>query len=416
MKTKAVRLYGADDLRFEEFELPPIKEDEILAKVVSDSLCMSSYKETIQGAAHKRVPQDVAENPIIIGHEFCGELLEVGAKWQHQYKAGEKFAIQPAINYDAPYNALGYSYPFCGGNATHVIIPAEAIEKGCVLKYDSDVFYYGSLAEPVSCLVGAFHAMYHTKPGVYVHDMGIRKGGNMAMLASVGPMGLGAIDIAIHCDRRPKLLVVTDIDEKRLKRAEGIYTKEEALKHGVELHYVNTSEPTTEELIVRLSGGAGYDDVFVFAPVTRVIEQAGRLLGRDGCLNFFAGPPKPDFMAGINFYDVHYSETHIMGTTGGSTNDMIESINLILEGRINPSAMITHIGGLNSVVDTTLNLSNIGGGKKLIYTDVNLELTAIDDFEEKGKDDPLFAELAKITKRHNGLWSAQAEKILLSNK
>ncbi|HRT78406.1 MAG TPA: L-sorbose 1-phosphate reductase, partial [Paludibacteraceae bacterium] len=71
MKTKAVRLYGKKDLRLEEFDLPKIKDDEILAKVVSDSLCMSSYKAAIQGADHKRVPDNVAENPVIIGHEFA---------------------------------------------------------------------------------------------------------------------------------------------------------------------------------------------------------------------------------------------------------------------------------------------------------------------------------------------------------
>ena len=68
MKTKSVRLYGKSDLRLEEFELPEITDDELLAKVVSDSLCMSSYKAALQGGDHKRVPNDVAENPIIIGH------------------------------------------------------------------------------------------------------------------------------------------------------------------------------------------------------------------------------------------------------------------------------------------------------------------------------------------------------------
>ena len=47
MKTKAVRLYGKNDLRLEEFELPAIKEDEILAHVISDSICMSSYKASV---------------------------------------------------------------------------------------------------------------------------------------------------------------------------------------------------------------------------------------------------------------------------------------------------------------------------------------------------------------------------------
>ena len=43
MKAKAVRLHGANDLRLEEFELPEIKDDEILVKVVSDSVCMSTW-------------------------------------------------------------------------------------------------------------------------------------------------------------------------------------------------------------------------------------------------------------------------------------------------------------------------------------------------------------------------------------
>ena len=85
MKTTAVRLYGTNDLRLETFELPPIKEDEILVRIISDSICMSSYKATIQGPNHKRVPKDIDKNPIIIGHEFCGEILEVGAKWADQF-------------------------------------------------------------------------------------------------------------------------------------------------------------------------------------------------------------------------------------------------------------------------------------------------------------------------------------------
>ena len=71
--------------------------------------------------------------------------------------------------------------------------------------------------------------------------------------------------------------------------------------------------------------------------------------------------------------------------------------------------------GLNSVVDTTLNLPNIPGMKKLIYTHIDLELTALEEFEEKGRADPLFAALAEITSRHNGLWSTEAEQYLLEH-
>ena len=75
MKTKAVRIYGKDDLRLEEFELPQMKDDEILAKVISDDICMSSYKAAHAGTEHKRVPNDVAVNPTIIGHEFAGVIV-----------------------------------------------------------------------------------------------------------------------------------------------------------------------------------------------------------------------------------------------------------------------------------------------------------------------------------------------------
>lgn len=78
MKTKAVRMYGKNDLRLEEFELPSLKTDEILAKIVTDSICMSTYKAALQGSDHKRVPSDIDSHPIIVGHEFCGEIVEVG--------------------------------------------------------------------------------------------------------------------------------------------------------------------------------------------------------------------------------------------------------------------------------------------------------------------------------------------------
>ena len=77
--------------------------------------------------------------------------------------------------------------------------------------------------------------------------------------------------------------------------------------------------------------------------------------------------------------------------------------------------MVTHIGGLNSVIDTTLNLPNIPGGKKLIYTHKNLPLTAISDFEELGKTNPFYAELAKLVAKTKGLWNVEAEDYLLEN-
>ncbi|MBE6723648.1 MAG: L-sorbose 1-phosphate reductase [Ruminococcaceae bacterium] len=420
MKTKAVRLYGVNDLRLEEFELPELREDEILAKVISDSIYMSTHKAALQGAEHKRVPDNVAQNPVIVGHEFCGVIEKVGSKWADQYKEGERFIVQTNLNLEEnPLAAPGYSFPYIGGDATHIVIPNAVMEKNCLLPYAGDAFFYGSLSEPMSCIIGGFHANYHTVRGKYEHSMGIVEGGNCAILAGAGPMGLGAIDYALHGDRRPGLLVVTDIDDMRLKRAAGFYTPEDAAEHGVRLVYLNTNTSVhpenTNEAIRALTGGRGFDDVFVFAPVKPVVEQGDALLGQDGCLNFFAGPTKTDFSAMFNFYNVHYASTHIVGTSGGNTENMFEYVSLMNQGRLNPAAMITHVGGLNCIAEAVVNLDKIPGGKKLAYTQIDMPLTAIDDMAELGETDPLMASLADLIARNNGLWCAEAEKFLLEN-
>ncbi|WP_371380816.1 zinc-binding dehydrogenase [Sporomusa aerivorans] len=416
MKTRAVRLYGKRDLRLETFDLPAIKEDEILVEVISDSICMSSYKAAVLGPDHKRVPRDVAEQPVIIGHEMAGNIVAVGAKWRHLFRPGEKFAMQPALNYKGSMDSPGYSYRYCGGAATFAIMPQEVMELGCLLKYEGEAYYDASLAEPMSCIIGAFHASYHTNMGSYEHKMGIAEGGKLAILAGAGPMGLGAVDYALHCDRRPGLIVVTDVEAARIIRAETIFPPAEAKKEGVELVFVNTKDiKDVPGCLKALTGGAGFDDVHVYAPVKAVVEQADQILGRDGCLNFFAGPTDAAFSGMLNYYNVHYNAAHVMGTTGGNTHDMIESLRLTEKKLINPAVMVTHVGGLDSVAAATLNLPDIPGGKKLIYTGINMDLTAIAEFALKGKDNPHFAKLAEITARNRGLWCAEAENYLLNN-
>jgi len=414
MKTKAVRLYGKKDLRLDEFELPEIAYDEILVKVVSDSICMSSYKAATLATDHKRVPKDIATHPIIIGHETGGVIEKIGSKWKDKYRVGARFALQPALNYLGRMDSPGYSYRWCGGAATHMILPQEVMLLDCLLEFSGDAFFQASLAEPMSCIVGAFHASYHTTMGSYEHRMGTAASGKMAILAGAGPMGLGAVDYAMNGGRPPSLLVVTDVDAVRLARAAKLFSVEKAKAAGIDLRFVNTRQmPDPVAGLRALTGGDGFDDVFVFAPVAPVVEQGDQILGKDGCLNFFAGPTDTKFSALTNYYNVHYGATHLVGTTGGNTDDMKESLRLAESGKLRPEVMITHIGGLDSAAQATLTLPDKPAGKKLVYTGLSMPMTAIDDFEVLGKSDKRFAELAALCAKHNGLWSAEAEKYLL---
>ena len=410
MKTNAVRLYGENDLRLEEFELPELKNGEILIKIISDSVCMSTYKTAKQGAKHIRVPDNVAENPVIIGHEFCAEVVEVTDKWKDKFQVGDKVVMPPVLSYLGGMETVGYTFPLIGGVSTYSIVYNHIIENDYLIKLDSDCFFKGSLIEPASCVIRGYKANIHLDSKLMPYT-NIKPNGKVAILAGCGPMGLVAIDIALHGDIKPSLLVVTDLDEHRLDRAKKIFNPEKAKQDGITLIFSNT---TKKEDLLKISDG-GFDDVFVYAPVPAVVELADSILGFDGCLNFFAGPLDKNFSANFNFYNVHYQNHHVAGTSGSTTEDMLDIVRLIGAKKIDPAVMITHIGGIDAAIDTTLHLPEIPGGKKLIYTHINLPLTAISDFDMLGKRDKRFEALDKLVKQNNGLWSADAEKYLLSN-
>lgn len=404
MKTKAVRLYGKEDLRLEEFDLPEIKENEILASVVTDSICMSTWKLANQGAQHKKTPNDIAENPIIVGHEFCGEILQVGKKWQKKYQKGERYVVQANLQLTDRPDCPGYSYPYTGGDATYIILSEDVMNQDCLISYKGESFFEGSLIEPLSCVIGAFEANYHLKPGSYEHLMGIKENGNLLIMGGTGPMGLLAIDYALHGPIKPKKLVVTDRDEEKLARAKKLYPSQ----NGIEVSYINVAEEKNQVPLLKQTVNGGFDDVFVMIPISGVVTDAVNVLNPDGCLNFFAGPQDKEFAALVNFYDVHYSFIHIVGTSGGNTEDMRKAVQLIEKKQVNVENVVTHILGLNAVAQTTLDQPQIGGGKKLVYTQKRFDLTNLATITT---DHPL----ADILNQTEGIWSKTAEDYILNH-
>ncbi|OLA92517.1 MAG: L-sorbose 1-phosphate reductase [Roseburia sp. 40_7] len=414
MNTKAVRIYGVKDLRLEEFELPTMRDDEIEARIVTDSLCMSTYKVSNQGEKHKKLPNDLKNHPVIMGHEFCGVITKVGEKWKHLYKPGDCFVAQPNLG-RADTFSLGYSFPYVGGEATNVVIMNEAIEKGCLLPYKGEGFFEGALVEPLSCIVAGFKANFHLRDrNDYDHTMGIKENGALAILGGTGPMGFLAIDYAIHNDRRPKHLVVTGRTQSKLDMAKRLYPVEEAAKYGVTLTYVLTADEDdiVEELKALTPDAKGFDDIFLMAAKERLVTQAEQLLAYDGCLNFFAGPADSKFASTINFYNIHYNATHFVGTSGSNTQDMKDAIALIENKTVNVAKIATHIMGLNHVCESILNLPKMPGGKKIVYSGKEFPVTDVSAF---GENNELEKHLKELVDAHDGLWNAEAEQYFLEH-
>ena len=451
MKAKAWRLYGAADARLEDIELESAGEEGIVVELVTNTICLSDYKGMSLGTGHKRVPRDIATRPTMFGHEVSGIVREVGTKWKDQFRVGQHVGLQPSLNIPGhELETVGYAWHTIGGETTHVYLPSIVMEMGCLLPYDGDAFFKCSLAEPISCIVSAFRTNYHNAFCSHDLEVGIVDKGTMLLMAGCGAMGLGCIDIACHSpEKRPRRLVVTDIDDARLSRAakmfgvgEGERVKGEkgermeggdavvarGVVNGVELIFVNTKDVADPVKLLKsfnlvddartdnpTSTGGGYDDIFLMAAVPALITQCSDLLGFGGCLNFFAGPTNQQLKAEFNFYNVHYLMHHVVANSGGDVKDMADSVDWIGKGYLHPEVMITHVGGLDSAAQATLDMLKIPGGKRLVYTHVNMPMTAIDDFAKLGEKDPFYAKLAEICEQNNGLWCKQAEDYLLAN-
>lgn len=413
MKTKAVRLHGAMDLRLDEFELPEMGEKEVLVRFISDSLCASTYKAVKQGSAHKRVPPDIAEKPIIVGHEMCGEIVKVGDAVADKWKVGQKIVIQAALKLESGYDP-GYSYPYIGGASTYSIIPEVVLERNCMIPFEGEGFFKGSMVEPLACCYRGFLGCYHTDYSTYTRTDGTRRGGKMAILGGAGPMGIGSVELAYGFAGMSQV-VVTDLNQDRLNYAASKCSPEHAKEKGCELIYLNTSDledPVAK--LLEISDG-GFDDVFVMVPVPTLFTMAEQICREDGCINFFAGPTDHGLQGSLNLYRIHYDGIHALGTGGSIPQDMVDVIHLIEKDAINAGALVSHILGLNAYVDTLMAMATPSGAKKVCYTGLNIPLIALDELEEWGKKDPLYAELDKIVKANGGLWCTEAENYLLAN-
>ena len=410
MNTKAIRLYGADDIRLEEFDLPEITEDEVLIRVVTDSVCASTYKAIRQGPAHKRVPVDVAEKPIIIGHEMCGEIVEVGENVKKDWRPGQKVVVQPALKLPSGYDP-GYSYPYIGGNTQYAVVPKIVLERGCLLPYEGESYFAGSLAEALGCCIRGYKGLYHTDYSNYIRTDGAKKNGRIAILGGAGPMGIGCVELAAGYAGVFQV-VVTDINQERLDYAAKMTASG---KQNIDLRFVNTGgmEASADHLL-EISDG-GFDDVFVMVPVPELFSMAEKICREDGCINFFAGPPVHDMPGSLNLYRVHYDGIHVVGTAGSIPEDMADVLNLIAEEKINAGALVSHILGLRAVPETLFAMEKPSGAKKVCYNELDIPLIAIADLPELGKTDAMYARLADIVRDHGGMWCAEAEKYLLEH-
>lgn len=202
---KAVRLYKLGDIRFEEVEIPEIKANEVLISVKATGVCGSDIPRAMVTGAHV--------SPVILGHEFAGQVEEVGKEVKNIKKSDRvtAYPLIPCCQCEfckaGMYNLCNnYSYigsRESGSFAEYIKLPAEN-----VLKLFNNIDYEtGATTDPAAVALHGFRKA-HLNPGDKVAIIGA---GAIGLFALQWAKILGASQV-----------FVIDLFDEKLKIAEDL--------------------------------------------------------------------------------------------------------------------------------------------------------------------------------------------------
>lgn len=284
---KAAVLYGQNDLRYTDFETPQIIPGEILVKVRMSGICGSDFPRVLGTAAHFY--------PLVLGHEFSGEVVEVGAA-VNGFKAGDRIAGAPLIpclhcpecqqgfySQCKNYTFIGSRIP--GGWAEYVKLPAS----NAVKLPDGVSYEQGALFEPTTV---ALH-------GLFVMDF--RGGADVAVLG-VGTIGL----LALQCARilGAKRIVAFDIDPRKLELAR---------EYGADA-CIDTGDPDFRKKASDLTGGRGFPMVIETGGVEFTEKLSLEMAGNKGYVMFIGTPSRNISLAPREFEYINRKELTVRGS------------------------------------------------------------------------------------------------------
>ena len=296
---KAIQLVGKEKIRLVDIPKPVINDDEVLLKIRAASICGTDVRMFNNGY------KDVSENnPLVLGHEFAGDIVEVG-KNVKGLTVGMKVAVAPNIGCGhcdecvrgrthlcEDMRAFGINMP--GGFAEYVKIPKEAIIQGNVSPLENDISYQeAALVEPLSCV-------YNGQKLIGVNP------GDDVLIIGLGPIGIMHIMVA-------KLfgvgrIFVNDLSVERIKKAKelfpNVYPIEGDIKQGFEKY-----------------GIKGVDLCIIAAPAGDAQSASLEYMNMNGKLLFFGGLAESKKIVPINSNLIHYKQLRIQGCTKQSVGD-----------------------------------------------------------------------------------------------
>jgi L-iditol 2-dehydrogenase len=319
---QAVVVQAPMDFGLEDVPVPECPEGGFLLKVVACGLCGSDLRTLRSG--HRKVTL-----PWIIGHEICGDVVQVGAKYQGPWRVGERLAVGPNAycgvcdfcldgQYELCENYVEIAQKWPGGFAEYIAIPEECVRLGTIHRLPKGLDpALAAISEPISSCVNA-------------QDRGwVGLGDTVAIIGS-GPVGCTHISLARA--RGADKVFIADIVDDRLRLAEPF--EPDAT--------INAAETDVVQEVRRLTGGKGADVVITATPAPIASVQAIEMARKAGRILIFGGLPKDNSKPAVDMNIVHYNALYVIGTTAFAPKHQRMALKFLASGRVPGDKLVTH--------------------------------------------------------------------------
>lgn len=239
----------------------------------------------------------------------------------------------------------------------------------------------------------------------------LKPGGTAWFIGAAGPMGQMHVQLAVEMDGGPQRILATDVDADRMQALKDLVA-EKAAERGLDIRFVNPKvdgQEAVDRAISEMTGGKGFDDVVLLAPIPFPIPEGIANLAQDGILNIFAGLPKGTEI-GVDLSPMWMKNVRMVGSSGSSIDDLKDTLGRAESGRLSTNLSVAAIGGIDALGDGVAGVkANRFTAKTVIFPQIELPLTAVPDLK-----DVLPNVYAKL--QNGRYWTKEAEEELLNTK
>jgi len=313
---KAAMLHGVKDLRVEDVDVPGVGIGEVLVKIKAATTCGTDVKIYQRGYVEK-----IIKLPTIFGHEWAGEIVEVGGNldWPKKGMRVRAGNSAPCLHCNmcqkGKYNLCENMIWLWGAYAEYIKVPARTVLVNMQEIPSHVSFEEAAITEPLACVLHG------------VEEANVKLGDTVAVIGA-GPIGL--LHLLTVKKMGAEKIVMIDLVDERLNVAKELGADET----------INAGKENAVEKVQQLTGGYGADIVIeaIGSPVTW--EQALRLARKGGTILEFGGCP-PGTEIKLNTEMLHYGELTVLGAFHTTPLHFRKALNLISSRTVDVRPLVT---------------------------------------------------------------------------